>query len=637
MSQIACFPVGTQNLYGVLVLAFPEKASSEQIRGAGFFSSQLGIVLDRIRHLEDLKQMAEELRNKTRALDLELKHKNTILNSSADGIAIIDSQGKITLFSKGAGKITGFSAEEACGKYCCDVFQHHSQDLKRMCDTPLCVNCQLRSEKSAMEGQELYLVNQEGAYVPILLSATPIFDEKGEIVEILHIFKDVTEIRNTLTQLEQASRSKTEFLATMSHELRTPLNAVLGFAELLEMETFGSLNSKQKRYVENILTAGRHLLSLINDILDITRVESGKMEWEQDVIDLPFLFESTLSLLREKASQKQLKIHLELEGHMGTFVGDERKLKQILYNLLGNAVKFTPAGGQIGIHATRENGRLQVKVWDTGIGIPPEKRQAIFEPFYQGDSYLTREYPGSGLGLALVKKLVEVGEGKIWLEEEEDKSTVFKLEIPEARTLDLGQQRIPAVFVQETGEDSGIKSCLIIEDDRSSAELLETYLQELGFTTRVVTSGEEGLKLMQENRPDLVVLDILLPGISGWETLARIKSELKTADIPVLVITILEERKKGLALGAADYLTKPVDKDMVAACIKRILQLQPRTGKVLVIDDDSQALELIKIYLESLGLKVFISLDGEEGLMLTRELSPDVILFRSAPAGNGWV
>lgn len=621
-SLVGCYPVCTQKMYGALVLAFPNNISEEFLNAMKMFASQLSFVLDRVRQLNDMQKMAAELRTKSDQLNTELKYKDSILQNSADGIVILTPEGKITSFSKGAEQITGYTAEEVVGKECCDVINHHDQDFEKMCESPLCGLCQLIDTKTAVIGKKLFLVNKKGEYVSILLTATPIFNEQGEVVEVLQIFKDLTEINNSLTKLEQASRSKTEFLATMSHELRTPLNAILGFAELLEAESFGELNDKQKRFAHNILSAGKHLLSLINDILDITRVESGKMEWENDLIDLNTLFTSGVNLLREKAAQNGIKINLDIAPHINTFVGDERKLKQILYNLLSNAVKFTPEGGQVGVKVDQVGSELQVEVWDTGIGIPKEKWQAVFEPFYQVDSYLTRKQQGSGLGLALVKNMLSLAGGKIWLAEEADKSTVFKFTVKEGQIGEVKEEKLEE-FENETDE----KVCVLIEDDKKTAELLITYLKELGLTVYHTVSGTEGLNLVLKKFPDLLVLDLLLPDISGWEVLARIKSTPAISAVPVLVVSILDERKKGLALGAKDFLVKPVDKRLLESCIERILH-QPDVGyKALVIDDDSTALELMENYLSSTNTKVYTTMSAEEGLEKARTIRPDIIFL----------
>lgn len=637
--KMGFYPVGTPQLFGVLAFAFREEVTPEQLTVIDFFAAQLGIVIDRVRQLDDLKRMTWELGNRTRALNKELQYKDSILNSTADGIVILGLEGDIRLFNKGAEEITGYEAREAIGRNCCEIFCHRDKDFNQLCGSDDCANCVIKTTMMPSRGRELFIQHKDGRFVPILLSAAPLYNDQGEVSEILQVFKDVTELRNTLTQLEQANRSKTEFLATMSHELRTPLNAVLGFAELLETETFGPLNDRQKRYVANILTAGRHLLSLINDILDITRVEAGKLEWEYGPIDVAQVFGSAVNLLREKAVQNQLKLSLEVEPGFDRFTGDERKIKQILYNLINNAIKFTPAGGQVGVQVARDGENMLITVWDTGIGIPKDKRQAVFEPFYQVDNYLTRSQPGSGLGLALVKKMVELAGGRVWIEDEEGKSTVFKVLLPASRPSPppakpggglraAGEPAPAAEPPKESRYPDQARKAVIIEDDAKCAELLEEYLKDMGYTASIVPTGEEGLDMVEKLKPDLVVLDILLPGMTGWEMLAALKSRPKLANIPVIVVSILEEREKGLALGAIDYLTKPVERGRLVSCVQKAVNREAgRRSKALVVDDDTKALELFNDYLVGLGVDVFLAPDPREGLRVAQQIRPDIIFL----------
>lgn len=635
-SLLGFYPVGSPHLYGILAFAFHD-VTYEQLSVVEFFAAQLGIVIDRVRQLDDLKRMTWELGNRTKALNKELRYKDSILNSSADGITILGLDGEIRLFNKGAEEITGYTAEEAIGKGCCDIFCHRDRDFNKLCESEFCANCVIKDSKAPISGKELFIQHKDGHFVPILLSATPLYNDQGEIGEILQIFKDVTELRNTLTQLEQASRSKTEFLATMSHELRTPLNAVLGFAELLETETFGPLNERQKRYTSNILTAGRHLLSLINDILDITKVESGRLEWEYGSLDVAQVFGSSVNLLREKAVQNQLKLSLEIEPGFSKFTGDERKIKQILYNLINNAIKFTPAGGQVGVQVAQDGENMLITVWDTGIGIPEDKREAIFEPFYQVDNYLTRSQQGSGLGLALVRRMVELAGGRIWLEDEEGKSTVFKVLLPPTKPsliLDSSQARsLEEVFekrehAKPDPEPDRQQRAVIIEDDKNSAELLAEYLKDIGYVSSIVPTGEEGLSALETMKPDLVVLDILLPGMNGWEMLAALKSKPSLANIPVIVVSILDEREKGLALGAVDYLTKPIERSRLLGCIQKAVGRTPgERCRALVVDDDAKALELFNDYLTGMGVDVFLAPDSKEGLRVAKDILPDIIFL----------
>jgi signal transduction histidine kinase len=243
----------------------------------------------------------------------------------------------------------------------------------------------------------------------------------------------VREIEEKSRQLEAASRHKSEFLANMSHELRTPLNAIIGFSEVLLERMFGEVNEKQVEYLEDILSSGRHLLSLINEILDLSKVEAGRMELELGTFDLPQSLENALTLVRERATKHEITLDLAMDPRLGDFVGDERKIRQVLLNLLSNAVKFTPEGGRVGVAATLEDGAVQIAVSDTGIGIAPEDQEAIFEEFRQVGGDYARKREGTGLGLTLAKKFVELHGGKIWVESEVGKGSTFTFTLPVKR------------------------------------------------------------------------------------------------------------------------------------------------------------------------------------------------------------
>jgi signal transduction histidine kinase len=232
-------------------------------------------------------------------------------------------------------------------------------------------------------------------------------------------------------QIEAASRHKSEFLANMSHELRTPLNAIIGFSEVLLERMFGELNPKQEEYLQDILTSGRHLLSLINDILDLSKVEAGRMELEPSAFDLPLTLEGCLTLVRERASRHGITLELDMDESLGQFVADERKLRQVVLNLLSNAVKFTPEGGRIRLQGGREDDAVQISVSDTGVGIAPEDQEAVFEEFRQVGSDQARKSEGTGLGLALARKFVELHGGRLWVASEVGKGSTFTITIPE--------------------------------------------------------------------------------------------------------------------------------------------------------------------------------------------------------------
>lgn len=427
-------------------------------------------------------------------------------------------------------------------------------------------------------------------------------------------------------QLEQATRAKLEFLAKMSHELRTPLNAVIGFSEILLEGLFGNLNDKQQEYVGDILASGRHLLALINDILDLSKIEVGRMELMLAFVDPAQPLDEALKLLVPEAQRKQLFIHNDIVSGQYTVRADAERLKQIFVNLLSNAVKFTPAEGRISVGATRKNGELKIWVTDTGIGIAPELREVIFEEFRQGNGAATRRYQGTGLGLDITKKLVEMHGGRIWVDSRPGERATFTFTLPLARDGGLVAHvhdalNPPAAAARE-------RVVLLVEDDPAAVKLISGYLAGEGYDLVVAGSGEEGLAKARELRLWVIILDVMLPGKDGWEVLSELKSSPATREIPVLVVSSLNEAGRGLSLGAVDYFVKPVDKDLLLNRL-RSLDLNREDGlpTILVVDDDPQVVEYLTVVLQSNGYKVSQAFGGKEAIQLAIKEKPDVLIL----------
>ena len=464
----------------------------------------------------------------------------------------------------------------------------------------------------------------------------------------LRVEKRTAELSLSNAELLRASQAKDEFLSTMSHELRTPLNGVLNLSESLQAGTYGELTPKQISILDTVRESGEHLLALINDVLDVSKAESGHLELQLEAVDLKELIDSALRLVNPQAAKKRLRISFSADSSLGTLTADGRHLKQMLVNLLSNAVKFTPNGGQVGLEVTRETGgdSIRFTAWDTGIGIPADKLQLLFQPFVQLDSALAREYGGSGLGLALVRKMAELHGGSVGVESELGKGSRFWFIIPVIQTIDSEDQPL----VPPTAETiSAPRRALVIEDSPSAADHIARYLRELNTEVVIRSHGEDAVQTAIQSCPDVILLDLLLPDISGWQVLANLKTNPHTRDIPVVIVSVVDERKRGLAGGAAEYLVKPVTREQLSEVLQKAIAPRSKPSRVLLIrqtdtavtvqpakpagalilfaEDNMVNIEAYMDYLKSIGHRIIPAVNGYEAIERAQEFKPDLILM----------
>ena len=415
-------------------------------------------------------------------------------------------------------------------------------------------------------------------------------------------------------ELADASRHKSEFLASMSHELRTPLNAVIGFSEVLLERMFGELNDRQEDYLKDIHAAGRHLLALLGDILDLSKIEAGRMELDLSTFPMDDVLVQALALVRERAAQHGIRLTLDT-AEIGPVTADELRLKQVLLNLLSNAVKCTPDGGGVDVRAWRDGDEVDVTVTDTGIGIDAGDQERIFDSFQQGERSVSSS-EGTGLGLTVSRRIIELHGGRLWVSSTRGEGSTFGIALPQPGRAQATGDQDPWML-----EDAWMTGpiVVVIEDDPRSAELVELHLRAAGLHALGASTGEQGLELVRTKKPVAVVLDIHLPGMDGWEVLNELKSDPTTADVPVVVVSVEPERGRGFALGATEYLVKPVSGDHLLAAVTRLLPQgwagdAPGVGRrrVVVVDDDPLALTLVRSTLEPLGWEVHTCAGGQQ-------------------------
>jgi len=574
----------------------------------------------------------------------------SIIESSDDGILSTTLDGRIDSWNRGAEALYGYSTEEILGQSIGlllppDRLHEEAEILERL------------RQGDRFEHYETVRQHKSGQLIDISLTISPIRNASGELIGMSKIARDISRRKQAEEQLRlsrdrislanaelaRAARLKDEFLAGMSHELRTPLNAVLGLSEALLEEVFGHLTPEQREHITTIEKSGKHLLELINDILDLSKVESGKMDLEVAAVNLQTLCSSSLNLVKQQAHHKRIKLHCQIEDELTEIRVDERRMRQVLVNLLSNAVKFTPDGGQVQLRIRADHFRetVELSITDTGIGIAPENISRLFQPFVQLDSALSRRYAGTGLGLALVRRITELHGGSVALESQEGKGSRFTITLPwyplkpELEWLSEG--------IQAEGHPLQIQHALIVEDSEAAANQVARYLTELGANTVVHPVGSGAVQVATQLKPDVIILDILLPDRSGWDVLADLKANPATQMIPVVVTSVVDERSCALALGASAYLLKPISRQHFQQILSQVIvQEQPpeeatalvlesapvaATPLILLAEDNETNIATFNSYLQARGFRVIIARNGTEAVQMAQQYRPDLILM----------
>jgi len=439
------------------------------------------------------------------------------------------------------------------------------------------------------------VLRPDNSMVYVLVKGQPILDETGKLLSFLGTVLDITsrkqseeQLRQTNEQLARTTRLKDEFLANMSHELRTPLNAILGMTEGLQDRVFGTINERQIKALQTIERSGSHLLELINDILDIAKIESGQLELDCTPTAVILLCQSSLAFVSQQALKKRIQIEIKLPPNLPNLSVDGRRIRQVLINLVNNAVKFTPEGGRITLKVSHQQtpadpesadsspqNFLRIAVIDTGIGIAPEDINKLFQPFIQIDSALNRQYQGTGLGLALVKRIVELHGGQVGLTSEVGVGSCFTIDLPCAAvpfSPGLETQLKPDTAPSQRSVAPPL--ILLAEDNEANTMTLLSYLKANGYQVLLAKNGQEAVALAQSETPDLILMDIQMPGMDGLEAMQQIRREPTLVDVPIIALTALamtSDRERCLAAGASDYLSKPIQLRQLVTTIQQIL------------------------------------------------------------------
>jgi PAS domain S-box-containing protein len=486
-----------------------------------------------------------------------------IFENSPIGIGLTDTQGKIIDINPALSQMFGYSKEEVCGKLVNDYIplKEFRRDIRGY--------EKLIRGKSKRWEKEKCIRHKNGKFLWIGISLSTIPGKNGETKFLLAMIEDISERKQTELELlankeaaEAGSQAKSEFLATMSHELRTPLNAIMGLSQLLQQEIVGDLNEKQKEYINCIYGSGEHLLALINDILDLSKVEAGKEDLVFSSLVVEDLCNYAISAVSETASDKGLELSINIDPKVEICIADDRRLKQMLLNLLTNAVKFT-SKGKVSLKVNKVIQGIEFIVEDTGIGIEKSQFEFLFEPFKQLDSRLNRQYEGTGLGLALTRKLVKLHGGHIQVESTVNVGSRFTLFLPQ-NMAPAHSKSISSNSNQVTDNNFSysFKKILLIEDDNNTAVLLRDYLQTIGYQVEWLTNCKDFTQQVETLQPNLILLDVQLGGnITAWDLLSTLRSHVVWKDLPVIMMTPMYSQfdsERSLKAGASDYLSKPI-------------------------------------------------------------------------------
>jgi diguanylate cyclase (GGDEF)-like protein/PAS domain S-box-containing protein len=655
-SVLACPVLLRGEVAGILYIDDykPRQFSDRQKASLALVTAIVAITLDRFALVKGL----EEYKTKFSGL----------ADSSNDIFFMTDANGLVISCNESATLEFGYSKDELIGKTITSLIKNGDIESKVK---------KLLAKKSVLKGVGVTVADAKNREVDVKLNAALLNDRENNnfgMIYVLHslekelglkselekktdeleelntnlekkILQRTDELEKTNKELERLNQLKGRFIANISHELRTPLNSILGFSDVLAEKTFGSLTEKQERYIKNIYSAGKHLLELINNVLDIAKIEAGKCEMVYETFSVNELLKDVISIMRPLADTKSIGLDLQIGESIDLITGDRVKIKQVLYNLLSNAIKFTPEGGKVGtrvIFADSDNGHhtphpeakvdfLKFSVWDTGVGIGPEDKERIFDEFEQIDTTLSREYGGAGLGLSLSKKLVELHGGNISVESTLGEGSTFIFTIPVTSPVEAVTPEEPeAISLNFPWMKEEAPLILIAEDDLATAELLTLHLSQAGYKVAHAYDGEEAIQKAKTMKPFAITLDVMLPKKDGWEVLQTLKSEPTTSEIPVIIHSIVDNKELAFALGAADYLMKPLDK---SALLHKLDEINILRGKIvsptsiLVMESEESVTDYFKEILEAQGFLIHTAATGKRGVELAHALRPSLILM----------
>jgi PAS domain S-box-containing protein len=617
----------SDDVLGAMLLLHPDENyfTEVHLRMVAAASSQVATAINNAELYRYIREQAELLGGMLRAQQVESSKSQAILESVADGVMVSDANGRVILFNAAAERILGVKRDDSMGRPIDDMLGLYSTAGGRWVQQVREWHASAEARRRTPVLSQRIEFKGEKRFVTVTVAPVTMADE---YLGSVSVFRDIT------AEVE-ADRAKTEFISTVSHELRTPMTSIKGYADLMLIGAAGAINENQQRFLSVIKSNADRLSVLVNDLLDISRIESGRVKLDLKPVTVESLIDSVVTTLHGRIEEKKLMLHVALpEGDLPRVYADRDRVIQILTNLVSNAYQYTPPGGTVTVRAHEAGEFIQIDVVDTGIGITPENQPKVFERFYRVDDPNVNEFPGTGLGLAIVKSLVEMHEGRIWLESEEGVGTTFSFTLRAVEEtpapLDLGpietdgrvDEATEPVPVPELSIEG--RHVLVVEDDRDIAELIGRHLTASGYQVSIAGRAKDALEMARAHTPNLITLDIYLPDADGFELLQQLKNDPLTADVPVVIVSVMGDSQEGLRMGAVDYLTKPIEPSRLVASVNRVLH---GPGKVLVVDDDRDTRDMLQAALEQRGFNVVLTSSGKRALTLARQEHPNLILL----------
>ena len=587
-------------------------------------------------HGELLVLAMEDVTERKRAAEQQRTasaYARSLIEASPDPLVTISPEGKITDANQATELVTGIPRQRLIGTDFSDYFTEPKQARD---------GYQQVFSQGFVRDYPLAIRHVSGRVTDVLYNGSLYRNEEGTVLGVFAAARDVTERKRVEEEVakakeaaETANKTKSLFLANMSHELRTPLNAILGYSEMLQEEAAERQLDEFGPDLKKINAAGKHLLALINDILDLSKIEAGKMELFLESFDLAELIDEVASTIRPLVEKNANTLHIECAPDLGVMHADQIKVRQGLFNLLSNAVKFTQQGN-VTLNAGRE--RMDGSEWivfrvtDTGIGLSPAQIVKLFQDFTQADASTTRKFGGTGLGLALTRRFSQMMGGDVTVHSVFGAGSVFTIKLP--AVVREAQAEVAGALVTPSENAGGSAteplppgSCvLVIDDDPIQRDLIQRFLGKEGFCVRTAAGGEAGLRLARQLRPVAITLDVMMPEMDGWSVLSALKADAALNDIPVIMLTMVDDPERGFTLGAADYATKPVDRARLSQILKKYTCPHPPCP-VLLVEDDPATRELTRALLEKEGWEVLEADNGRVALACMERDRPSLILL----------